>query len=138
MANSQALPVGIAFPFSIDEFGNVASTTNQNTIWANKVRSVIGTVLKERLFRPDFGSNIPNRMFDSVDVVIDAVNSDVGSAFSKYLPTLGLTEVLINYDDFDNVTTVEILYTLPDETQQSVTIGIASIDGNKIISEVIL
>ena len=138
MANTQALPVGISLPFSIDEFGNVAVTTNQGAIWSHKVRSVIGTALKERIFRPDFGTQIPSRMFDSADVVINAINADVGAAFSKYLTTLSLNKVEVNYDDFENIISIEILYTLPDDTQQSVTIGIASIDGNKIISEVIL
>lgn len=138
MTNTQSLPVGISLPFSIDEFGNVAVTTNQSAIWSHKVRSVIGTAIKERLFRPDFGTQIPTRLFDSAETVIDAINSDVGAAFSKYLTTLGLDEVLVNYDESENIISLEIIYSLPDNTQQSVTIGIASIDGNKIISEVIL
>lgn len=136
MASSQSYPVGISLPFTIDEFGNVASTTDQKRIWANKVRSVVGTVLKERLFRQDFGTSIPTRLFDSVDAVTEVVTGDIASAFSRYLTSLGFNNAAVNYDDLDNVISIEISYSLPDDTEQSVVLGIASIDGNNIISEV--
>lgn len=137
MTTSQSYPVGISLPFTIDEFGNVASTTDQKRIWANKVRSAVGTVLRERLFRQDFGTSIPTRLFDSVDAVTEIVTGDITAAFSRYLPTLGFNNATISYDDLENIISIEISYSLPDDTEQSVVIGIASIDGNNIISEVI-
>lgn len=137
MANSQLLPVGISLPFTIDEFGSVGSTTNQKIIWANKVRSVVGTVLRERLFRQDFGTSIPTKLFDSIDAVTDIVTGDITAAFTKYLPSLSFNNATINYDNLENVISIEILYGLPDDTEQSLTLGVASIDGTNIISEVI-
>lgn len=136
MTISQSYPVGISLPFTIDEFGNVASTTDQKRIWANKVRSAVGTVLRERLFRQDFGTSIPTRLFDSIDAVTEIVTGDVTAAFSRYLPSLGFNNATINYDDLENIISIEISYSLPDDTEQSVVLGIASIDGNNIISEV--
>lgn len=137
MTSIQSYPVGISLPFTIDEFGNVASTTDQKRIWANKVRSAVGTVLRERLFRQDFGTSIPTKLFDSVDAVTEVVTGDITAAFSRYLPSLGFNNATISYDDLENIISIEVSYSLPDDTEQSVVLGIASIDGNNIISEVI-
>jgi phage baseplate assembly protein W len=137
MTNSQLHPVGISLPFTINEFGSVSSTTDQRRIWANNVRSVIGTVLRERIFRQDFGTSIPTKLFDSVDAVTEVVSGDITSAFTRYLPSLSFNTATINYDDLENVISIEVLYGLPDDTEDAVTLGVASIDGTNIISEVI-
>ena len=131
-------PIAITFPFRIDEFGKVATSTDDKKIAADRVRAVVGTAIGERPFRPDFGTTIPSRVFDSVEIVEELVKNDIGRAFSKYLPTLTLSDVVITYDDRQNIIEVEILYQLPDGVDSSVTLGIASILNNEIIREELL
>jgi phage baseplate assembly protein W len=135
---SSITPIAISFPFRIDEFGNVATSTDDRRIAADRVRAVVGTSLGERVFRPDFGTTIPSRVFDSVEVVEELIKTDIGRAFSKYLTTLTLSDVLIAYDDRQNIIEVEVLYQLPDNTDGAVTIGIANILNNEIIREELL
>jgi phage baseplate assembly protein W len=52
----------IALPFSVDPYGKVTVASDQSKIWADRVRSVIGTFLRERVMRPEFGTNdFPHR-----------------------------------------------------------------------------
>ena len=51
--------IAMSLPFSIDPYGKVSSTTDQKKIWADKVRSVLGTALRERVMLPTFGTLIP-------------------------------------------------------------------------------
>lgn len=135
---SSITPIAISFPFRIDEFGNVATTTDDRKIAADRVRSVIGTAIGERVFRPDFGTTIPSRIFDSIEVVEELIRTDIGRAFSKYLPTLTLSDITIVYDDRENILEVEIFYQLPSGVDDSTTVGVASILNNEIIREELL
>lgn len=135
---SSITPISISFPFRIDEFGNVATTTDDKKIAADRVRAVVGTAIGERVFRPDFGTTIPSRVFDSVEIVEELIRTDIGRAFSKYLTTLTLSDIVINYDDRENIINVEVFYQLPNGVDSSTTVGIASILNNEIIREELL
>lgn len=135
---SSVTPIAISLPFRIDEFGNVATTTDDQKIAADRVRSVVGTAIGERVYRPDFGTTIPSRLFDSAEVVEELISSDIGRAMSKYLPTISLSEVIVRYDDRENIIEVEVLYQLPGGVDSSTTIGIADILNNEIIREELL
>ena len=41
----------LALPFSVDPYGKISVTSEQSKIWADRVRSVIGTTLRERVMR---------------------------------------------------------------------------------------
>lgn len=139
MADSQRIsPVSISLPFRIDEFGKVATTSNLPKIYADRVRSVIGTALGERVLRPDFGTAIPNGMFEDTEVLEDLVNNEIRAAFSRQLPGLSFLNVVINFDDKDNVISVEVEYVLPDGKEVSTVVGIANLFGDNILSEELL
>jgi phage baseplate assembly protein W len=128
-------PIAMTLPFSIDRFGNISSTTDQKKIWADRVRSAVGTALTQRVMRPEFGTAIPQLLFDSVDVVREALQSEINLVFANYLSVLSFEELNIEYDDRQNVLSVDIRYRLPDDTEESVTLGVATLNGNQIIRE---
>ena len=128
-------PISIAFPFSIDRFGNISTTTDQRKIWADRVRSAVGTALTQRVMRPEFGTAVPQLLFDSVEVVREALEAEINLVFANYLSVLSFEELSIEYDDRQNVLSVDIRYSLPDNTEESVTIGVATLNGNQIIRE---
>ena len=121
--------IAISLPFKIDAFGNVGSTKSQEKIWQDRVLSVIGTSLRERVMRPSFGTIIPYALFDSVDDVPSEVELEVSKAFNEQLRILNLQSVDVTYDDYTNVMNVTITYDLPNNETISTNIGLVKIDG---------
>jgi phage baseplate assembly protein W len=128
-------PVAISLPFSLNRFGNVSTTSDQKKIWADRVRSAVGTALTQRVMRPTYGTAIPQLMFDSVDVVSAALESEINAVFANYLPALIFEESVIEYDDRQNVLSIDVRYRLPDGEEELVTLGVATLNGNQIIRE---
>ena len=73
----------ISLPFSIDSYGNVASTKDQSKIWADRVRSVVGTTVGERLMRPDFGTSIPFATFSGRELVAEITRQELFASFES-------------------------------------------------------
>lgn len=128
----QKAEVAIALPFSIDPYGKVTQTTDQSKIWADKVRSVIGTALRERVMRPTFGTDIPSAVFESQEDADGRVQELVAVSFNSQLPRLTLQGVSTAFDEYSGTLTLEITYALPNEEVVSTTIGLIIISGNLI------
>lgn len=127
----------ITLPFSISDFGSVSSTTSQEKIWADRVRSVVGTSVLERVMRPQFGTDIPRTIFETEEVMRSKIEEEISKAFAFYLPLLTLDTVSTEFDERTNVITATILYQLPNEEEATVSVGIATISPDQPISEVL-
>lgn len=130
--------VAISLPFSIDSYGKVGSTVEQPKIWADRVRSVIGTSLRERVMRPNFGTVIPFALFETSEVASSEVEAEVKNAFLKYLPTLSLQEVTASFDDVDNIINTSVIYALPNDEIVTTTIGVVVLRGKTPVYEELL
>ena len=119
----------ISLPFSIDPYGKVRSTTDQSKIWADRVRSVLGTTIRERVLRPTFGTLIPFALFNTETGAIAQVQAEVSKAFSQQLPLLNLDTVNVTVDQYTNVLTVEAIYGLPNNEVVSTVVGLVLVDG---------
>jgi len=131
MANERA----ISLPFSIDSFGKVGTTTDQTKIWADKVRSVLGTSIRERVMRPTFGTLIPFSLFNSIENAASEIRDEVRRAFGKQLPLLSLNDVNVVQDYYTNQLTITVVYSLPNQEVTKTTIGYVAIQGNTPIYE---
>jgi len=127
--------VSMSLPFSIDPFGKVTQTTDQAKIWSDRVRSVIGTGLQERVMRPALGTAIPSAIFDSQDNAASLIQKEVETSFSNQLPILKLQTVNSVYDQYTGIMNVSIVYNLPNNQQANVNIGLATIQGNAPITQ---
>jgi hypothetical protein len=126
----------MAVPFSIDAYGAVTLATTQEKIWADRVRSVLGTNFNERIMRPTFGSLIPSAFMETTDEATNLIEAEVRTAFSTQLDQLQLENVSTSYDEYSDVLSVTVLYALPDDTQTETTISLITIDGtNPAIEE---
>jgi len=114
----------ISLPFTITLNGKVADTSNQAKIWEDRVRSVLGTALKERVMRPTFGTAIPQMVWDSETNVILGVEQEIRSAFSTFLPLLKLVKSDVQLDLNSGEIKAEVVYNLPNATQISTNIGV--------------
>lgn len=120
----------IALPFSIDPYGKVSTTSEQSKIWADKVRSVVGTTIKERVMRPTFGSTVAFGVFDSQSAAEQEIKTSVAEVFSTQLETLTLQEVTTSFDDYTSTVNATVTYSLPNDIVLSTTIGLVTIVGN--------
>lgn len=125
----------ISLPFAIDTSGMVGTTTEQSKIWADKVRSVLGTSLRERVMRPTFGTLIPFSLFNNVDNAIVEINEEVTRAFGKQLKLLTLQDVAVEQDTYVNALKVTVTYALPNQEINKVSIGYITIQEARSIFE---
>ena len=122
--------VSIGLPFSIDAYGRVFSTQSQEKLWADRVRSVIGTTVQERVMRKDFGTRIAYTVFDEEQTAESEVRTEIESAFTSQLPLLRLSSVSVSFDSYTNNTKAEVVYDLPNNQTVTTTVAIVYLDGN--------
>lgn len=128
----------ISLPFSIDSYGRVSSTEVQSKIWSDRVRSVLGTTLRERVMRPNFGTLIPYSLFNTETNANTEINNEVRRAFSEQLSLLTLQSVVVNSDTYTNTLTVEVVYGLPNDEVVSTLVGLVLIPGANPLYEELL
>ena len=130
MANKE---LALSLPFSVNPYGRISTTTERSKIWQDRVRSVIGTFLGERVMRPNFGADVVDAVHETSEEAVIIIETQVRQAFNTYLPTLTLTDVVTNYDESSGIMEVEVIYSLPEATIEDVsstTIGLVRIAGN--------
>lgn len=135
MAKTNIVEVTVSLPFTINESGSVTTTTVQQKIWADRARTAISTRLLERVMRPSFGTNIPKMLFDNEQTFSELIESEVQSAFETRLSLLQLNNVEVIMDRVSNTANVEVLYTLPTNMQDTISVGVAFIGPNAAIIE---
>lgn len=128
----------ISLPFLIDPYGRVASTQSQSKIWSDKVKSVLGTSLRERVMRPNFGTLIPYSLFNSQTEATVEIKAEVERAFAEQLDLLTLQQTDVTIDMYTNVLNVQVTYGLPNDEVVSTTIGLVFVQGTNPIYEELL
>ena len=123
------MEAAISLPFTIDPYGNVTVANTQSKIWADRVLSVLGTNLKERLMIPEFGTLIPTSFMETVDDATDLIQSEVQHAFSTQLTLLTLQKVNINFDEFSSSINIDVVYDLPNNQTVTTTVSLITING---------
>lgn len=125
----------ISLPFRLDARGNIVKTSDLTKLWADRVRSAVGTMRGERLFQSNYGSDVPKHTMDPMRSIEDLVYEDIASVFTIQLPLLRLNDVITTVDVEAGTLEVEILYQLPTEETVTTQIGFASIAGAGPVSE---
>ena len=125
--------VAISLPFRVDPYGKIAVSTDQQKIWADRVRSILGTALKERVMQPLLGTEIPYSIFQTQEDASILIERETQAAFETQLPLLSLQSVTTTFDEFTGIINVSTVYDLPNNTQVETVIGIAYIQGTNPI-----
>lgn len=128
----------ITIPFSIDSYGKVSSTQSQSKIWSDRVKLVLGTALRERVMRPNFGTLIPYSLFNSETEANAQIKTEVEKAFAQQLDLLTLQQTTVTSDMYTNTLTVEVIYGLPNDEVTSTLIGLVFSQGANPIYEELL
>lgn len=125
----------ISLPFRLDARGNVVKTSDPTKLWADRVRSAVGTLKGERLFQSNYGSEVPRHTMDPIRTIEELIYQDVSQVFTQHLPSLRLKDVLTTTDEISGSLEIEVLYELPTEETVRTQIGFASVSGAGPVSE---
>lgn len=120
----------IKLPFTLGATGSVEVTTDQNKIWADRVLSVVGTAIGERVQRYYFGSKVHTEFFDTVSGAESNLPEIVAQAFAAYLPLLTLRNVTTDYNKDLGTLEAIIFYSLPNDERAELRVGNISLNGN--------
>lgn len=125
--------IAIALPFTIGSTGLVIATSSQEKIWEDRVRSVIGTSVGERVMRHNFGSNLYGEVFENETDVAEKVRGIVFDAFTTHVKVLELDDVSTSFDESSGVMTITIGYRLPNNELKTLTVNSIVADGDSLI-----
>lgn len=90
--------INIAFPFRDDSLKNYFLQMNKNSYDAIKsdLLHLLLTTPGERLYLPDFGTNLRKYLFEPNDnKVRDDIKTEIQTAVSKYIPNLTITTLTV-------------------------------------------
>lgn len=130
--------IALSLPFSIDGYGAVRTSSDQSKIWSDRVRSVLGTTIRERVMAPQIGTLIPFALFETETSASSQVEREVIQAFAEQLKLLTLTKVNVTIDQYTNVLTIEVIYGLPNDEVVSTVVGVVAVSGANPIYEELL
>jgi phage baseplate assembly protein W len=93
---SEILGTGLAFPLQVDHRGAMALTRGEEDI-AQAIELILGTAPGERPMRPEFGCDIHDFTFETIDAaMVGKVDLAVRTALGRWEPRIEVTDI-----DFD-------------------------------------
>lgn len=119
----------LTLPFLVNAYGSVNTTTDQEKIWSDRVRFVIGTNLQERIMDPRFGTLVPEALMDTQEAAEVLIRTEVERAFPIHLDLLTLEAVNTSFDEYTNTINVSIIYNLPNNEQVDTLVSLVYISG---------
>ena len=130
--NSSYTETSLSVPFKIDSNGDVKLSTTSSAVWNDRIQSVIGTSLNERVMMPDFGTNLNNTLWAGETEIKKGIQTTINTAFTKWLPYLRVLEIQVGNLTTNNEMYVNIRYELPNNTSTSTIIGLVGLNGNAL------
>lgn len=111
-SDDDALPGrGWAFPVTTDHRGDISLSAGDQSI-TDSIRIILGTAKGERVMRPEFGCEIHDHVFDSIDgATITLVESSVREALIEWEPRIDVKSVAARRDSENpNKLLIDIAY----------------------------
>ncbi len=121
--------LAVSLPFALDAYGSIATTTSQSKIWSDRVLSVVGTLVGERVMQPIFGTEIAEGMFNSTERMEELISVEIEKAFVNHLPALTLVDTILNSDPQTGSVYVDVVYGLPNDEQTNTVIALLAVAG---------
>jgi phage baseplate assembly protein W len=116
MANEQT--ININFPFKESTKGFFLNlTTNSNTAVKSDLAHLLLTKKGDRLYMPDFGTDLITFLFDPVDSITkNDMKRAVQESIDKYIPNLQVDDIVITVvEDNENALKVRVEYTVTED-----------------------
>jgi phage baseplate assembly protein W len=114
--------ININFPFRDSSKGHFLELNNNDSdaIKADLMHLIL-TKKGERYFKPDFGTNLLQFIFEPNDTqTLADIKREITDTVKRYLPNLAINQVLVEpSDDSEYAATVRIDYTVTDDVFES-------------------
>ena len=92
--------VGIEFPLDYNETGFFRKTKTIRQQVKSNIRNLILTQKGERIFQPNFGSNLKKLLFTQITPEsLKSLEDDIRQSMSTWLPYVNINNLLIFQDD---------------------------------------
>lgn len=103
----------VSMSFQVNPLSNdLIALKNENAI-ARSVRNIIFTVPGEKMFNPDFGTNITDSLFELLDETsAAAIKDQIMYSLETYEQRIRLIDVIVSPDFDNNGYDVEISYSI--------------------------
>ncbi|MEQ8981215.1 MAG: GPW/gp25 family protein [Deltaproteobacteria bacterium] len=93
------LGVGWAFPVRIDANGRFAMVEAERDV-QEAIRIILGTGVNERVMRPEFGSEVPQLLFEAkTSATADHLERAIRDALAAHEPRIDVLEVSVAEDE---------------------------------------
>lgn len=112
----------ISFPFTIDPFGVVNTTTSQEKIYQDRVLTLLSTTVGERPMRATYGTDIASALFETQGNAEKAAETAIRTAMRTWLPEVTIERIDIQSTDDTGSLRVNLALVLPDYSSTAVTI----------------
>ncbi len=113
--------INIDFPFkdSPEGFYFNLNATDADAIKADLLHLLL-TNKGERLYMPDFGSDLKKYIFEpNDDVTHEQIKDNLNQTIKRYLPNLIINDIKFKNDSIEELIIVELTYTVTDGTFNS-------------------
>ena len=124
----------ISYPFEIDRFGNVKSTTNVNKIYLDRALTLLSTNIGQRPILQDYGTDLMHALFENDNNLESAVSQAVRQAVARWLPEIGIDKISVGAVDQEGQAEVVITFVMPDSTLSSVTLSTSTFGADGTIT----
>ena len=95
------------------------NSTNTDAIRADLLHLLL-TNKGERLYLPDFGSDLKKYIFEPNDEITHSeIKDNLNETISKYIPNLLVNDIKFTNNDIEELIIVELTYTVTDDTFSS-------------------
>jgi len=117
MAESEKF-LNIKFPFTESEKGFFVelTKTTKEAVRSNLMHLLL-TQKGDRLYRPDFGTNLRRFLFEQNDVTTEEnIREDISSTIENNIPNLKITDIIIGADEKDeNKVNIKVSYNIRED-----------------------
>jgi len=97
------LGVGWAFPPTFDVKKGANNMVSDEKDIEQSLKLILFTSYGERTMRPDFGSNLSDSVFDSIDsVTINTIEDNIKQSVVEFEPRITLHNVIVDSEDIYN------------------------------------
>ena len=113
-------------PFRVDPQGRIAFTSDPKQVLRNRVRTIIGTEVGERVMRPAYGTPLQSMLFEGDDeMTATIISSDIERALEEYEPGIVVHSVTAeSSDQLDGVVEVAVTYSAANSPLETLTIPV--------------
>lgn len=135
MAGLTRSEIAISHPFTFTLGNGVKATKDQNKIWMDRAKVLLGTIVGERLMYPLYGTDVSSQVFGNETETQINIERGVYEAFAKFMPNITVQDVSTSFNAVEGSVEVNVSFQLPNQTVSSIVVGYASINGNQLILE---